>query len=272
MKKLFFSSVAFFCLMNSASAQLTDWQKQQNKKIVFYTTWLQSRLDETDTDVSTGTELGTKFWFRAYFDDKSLPPGRDNKIDLRLSCEGVSVTLNDMYNYAKTNFITAKGILPYYDQIQIPAVSSFWKTKNVFSCCGFAPPGEFDKRTDYGCTNNGYYAESLLRFLLSKIDGKVIPGATLPVKYELVYRTKGEYLAPGGTYEPLAEGTLNLKVPAKDKAVVSDLYRIAERPGMADKALEEKIKSGILALTSGVVGDIKKIQVVSSAYNIDKNY
>jgi hypothetical protein len=251
-------------------AQMTDWQKSQNKKIVFYDTWLQSRMDESDADASNDIELGNDFWFRAYFDDSNVPK-RDNKLELRISCEGVAVTINDMYNHAKDNFSTAKGILPYYDQIQIPGIDNFWKNKNVFSCCGMAPTGKFDEYNSYGCQNNGYYAESLLRYLLSKIDNKVTAGSVLNVKYELVLRTKGEYRGPGGEYQSIAEGTLRLKVPAKEKALTSELYRLTERPGMTDKALEETIKKGILTLAQSDVSDVLKVQITSNSYNTDKN-
>ncbi len=270
MKKLLLSLIVLLALTQT-KAQLTDWQKQHNKQIMFYDNWLQSRLNEGDADASQEIELGNDFWFRAYMDDNSIPKTRGNKIDLRISCEGVSVTLNDMYNYAKTNFYSSNGILPNYDQIQIPGVDNFWWNKNVFSSCGFNTNGEFDKFTNYGCTNNGFAAESLLRFLLSKIDNKVVAGAVLNVKFELVYRTAGEYRMPGGTYETLAEGTVKLKVPAKDKALAGHIYRLVERPGMADKALEESIKNGILTQAQTVIADVIKIQVISNAYKIDKN-
>ncbi len=253
-------------------AQLTDWQKQHTKKIVFFDNWLQSRLDESDADASQEIELGNDFWFRAYFDDNSLPKVKDNHFDIRISCEGQSVTLNDMAAYANSMFASSKGILPNYVQIQLPGLDNFWKTRNVFSCNGYSMKGEFDKRTDYGCSNNSFFSESLLRYLLSKIDSKVIAGTTLNVKYEMVYRTKGEYMQAGGTFETLAEGTVKLKIPTKEKALVSDIYRLQERPGMADKALEDKIKTGILSLTGGIVKDIQKVQIISSAYNIEKNY
>ena len=41
---------------------------------------------------------------------------------------------------------------------------------------------------------------------------------------------------------------------------------------MKDAALEARIKKGILALTTGYVKDIQKIQIVSNGYNIEKNY
>jgi len=270
MKKLFLITLVAVFAITKTNAQLTDWQKQHAGKVVFFDTWLQSRLDETDADASQEIELGNDFWFRAYFDDKNAPK-RDNKLELRISAEGVAVTLNDMYLHAKDNFATAKGILPYYDQIQLPGIDNFWKNKNIFSCCGFAPTGKFDEFNNYGCQNNGYYAESLLRYLLAKIDNKVIPGASLSVKFELVLRTSGEYRGPGGTYEPIADGTLKLKVPAKEKALKSDLYRFVEVPGMSDKSLEENIKKGILTLAQADVSEVLKVQVLSNSYNIEKN-
>lgn len=269
MKKLLLSAVVLFAFI-PGKAQMTDWQKQHNKQIAFFDTWLQSRMNEGDADASPEIELGNDFWFRAYFDDKDVPK-RDNKLELRISCEGVAVTLNDMYLHAKNNFSAAKGILPYYDQIQIPGVETFWKSKNVFSCCGTAPVGKFDEVTNSGCFNNGFYAESLLRFLLSKIDSKVIAGAVLNVKFEMVYRTSGEYRMPGGVYQTLAEGTVKLKVPAKEKALTSEIYRIAQRAGMADKTLEETIKNGILTLAQNDVSDVLKVQVLSNSYSTERN-
>lgn len=271
MKKLFLAIAVLFAI-TEGKAQLSDWQKQHAKKVMFYDNWLQSRLDENDADASTEIELGNDFWFRAYLEDKDIPKVKDNRLDIRISCEGQWVTLNEMV--AATNVSAAtggNGIYPSFAQIQLPGLDNFWKTRNVFSCCGFSQPGKYDEYTNYGCSNNGFYGESLLRYLLSKIDSKVVAGAVLNVKYELVYRTKGDYLALGGTYETLAEGTIKLKVPAKEKALTSDIYRFTDNPGMRDKALEEKIKAGILSLTPGTVKSIQKVQIVSNAYNIEKN-
>ena len=270
MKKLFLSAAILFALA-PAKAQLSDWQNQHNKQIMFFTTYLGPSLSEGDGQAVKEIELGQQFWYRAYMDDKSLPKSTDGKLDLRLSCEGVSVTLNDMCIYAKDNFASSNGILPNYDQIEIPGVSSNWKNKNVYSNMAFSEPGQFDKYSSYGCQNNWQFTESLLRFLLSKIDSKVLPGAVLNIKFELVYRTKGEYRMPGATYEPVVEGTVNLKIPAKEKALNNQIYRLVEVPGMADKVLDEGIKKGILTLAQTVVADVYKVQVVSNSYNIDKN-
>jgi hypothetical protein len=271
MKKVL-TAVVLMTVLFQSKAQLTAWQKAHNKQVVFYDNWLQSRLDENDADATTELEYGNDFWFRAYFDDASLPKSKGNELDIRLSCEGVSVTINDMYQHAKTNFYSSNGILPNYDQVQIPGLDNFWKTKNVFSCCGFSMIDKFDEFNNYGCGNNGFYAESLLRFLLSKIDSKVIPGAVLNIKYEMVYRTKGEYRMPGGEYQSLAEGTLKMKIPVKEKLLTSQIYRLLPVAGMNDKALEETIKRGILVTAQTVISDVYKVQVVSNSYNIDKNY
>jgi hypothetical protein len=238
-----------------AKAQLSDFQKENSNKVVFFDHWLSSRLNETASETTNEIELGKQFFYRAYFADKA--PAQDGKLDLRLTCEGVSVTLNDMYLHAKANFYTSKGILPNYDQIEIPGVSSNWKNSGVFSNMGFAKPGQF---------------ESLLRFLLSKIDAKITPGANLPVKYEIVQRTKGEYRMPGIEYKSLAEGTLTLKVPAKEKLLTSEIYRMPEMPGITDKDLEATIKKGILVTNQDVISDVYKIVVVSNSFNIEKAY
>lgn len=271
MKKMILAAAITCLAFNNTKAQLTDWQKAHNKKIVFYDNWLQSRLNESDADAATELEFGNDFWFRAYMDDASLPKDKGNRLDLRLSCEGVAVTINDMYIHAKNNFYSSNGILPNYDQVQIPGLDNFWKTKNVFSCSGFSMVDKFDEFNSYGCGNNGFYGESLLRFLLSKIDSKVTPGAVLNIKYELVYRTKGEYRMPGGEYESVAEGTLKLKIPAKDKLLTSQIYRLANTAGMNDKNLEATIKKGILVTSQNVIEDVYKVQVISNSYNIDKN-
>lgn len=272
MKKIILSAAISCLAFTNLHAQLSSWQKNHNKQIMFYDNWLQSRLDEGDADATTELEYGNDFWFRAYMDDASLPKDKSNKLDLRLSCEGVSVTINDMFLHAKSNFYSSNGILPNYDQVQIPGLDNFWKTNNVFSCCGFAMVDKFDEFNNYGCGNNGFYAESLLRFLLSKIDAKVIPGAALNVKFELVYRTKGEYRMPGGDYQPVAEGTLRLKIPAKEKLLNSQIYRLVQNPGMTDKTLEASIKKGIMVTSQNVIDEVYKVQVISNSYNIDKNY
>lgn len=271
MKKVFLAAIAVF-MIGQTKAQLSDWQKAHAGKVMFYDNWLQSRLNENDADASSEIELGDDFWFRAYLEDKAVPKVKDNRLDIRISCEGQSVTLNDMVAITtKSAEIGVNGIYPSLVQIQLPGLDNFWKTNNVFSCCGFSQIGKYDEYTSYGCSNNGFYGETLLRYLLSKIDSKVVAGAVLNVKYELVYRTKGEYLVAGGTFETLAEGTVKLKIPSKEKALTSGIYRFADNPGMKDKALEEKIKSGILALAPGTVKSIQKIQIVSNAYNIEKN-
>lgn len=271
MKKVFIGAMSIICFNITAKAQLSDWQKQHNKKIVFYKTWLQSRLDEGAAEATEEVELGSQFWFRAYFDEKSLPKSRGNELDLRISAEGVSVTINDMFQHARNNFYTSNGILPNYDQIQIPGLDNNWKSPNVYSNMGFSKPGQFDEFNNYGCLNEWQFAESLLRCLLSKIDSKVIPGGTLSVKYELVYRTKGEYRMPGGEYQSLAEGTVRFKIPAKEKLLTSEIYRVPAMPGMTDKTLEETIKRGILVTAQDVISDVYSVKVVNNAYNIDKN-
>lgn len=272
MKKIILSAFISCIAFNTINAQLTDWQKAHNKQVVFYDNWLQSRLNESDADATTELEYGNDFWFRAYMDDASLPKDKGNRLDLRLSCEGVAVTINDMYIHAKQNFYNGNGILPNYDQVLIPGLDNFWKTKNVFSCSGFAGIDKFDEFNNAGCSNNGFYGESLLRFLLSKIDDKVKPGSVLNIKYELVYRTKGEYRMPGGEYQSVAEGILKLKIPSKEKLLTSQIYRLVSTPGMTDKSLEATIKKGILVTAQNVIDEIYSIQVISNSYNIDKNY
>lgn len=253
-----------------AKAQLNNFQKENSNKVVFFDHWLSSRLDETASEATNEIELGKPFWYRAYFADKA--PAQDGKLDLRLTCEGVSVTINDMYLHAKANFYSSKGILPNYDQVEIPGVSSNWKTSMVYSHMGFGKPDQFDESNNYGCQNNWQYSESLLRFLLSKIDAKITAGASLSVKYEIVQRTKGEYRTPGVEYKSLAEGTLTFKVPAKDKLLTSQVYRMPEMPGMTDKDLEATIKKGILTTNQDVISEVYKIVVVSNSYNIEKAY
>lgn len=269
MKKILLST-ALLLLVSFGFAQLNDFQKSNNKKVVFYTTWLQSRTNETAVDAATEVELGKPFWFRAYFENADVPKLKDNHLDLRISCAGASATLNDMFLFAKENFYSSNGILPNYDQIQIPGLDNFWKSNNIFSCNGFSMPEEFDKFSNYGCANNGFYAESLLRFLLAKIDSKVVPGAVLEVKYELVNRSKGEWRMPGAVFETLAEGTFKMKVPAKENAITGQLYRCVEMPGMNDKAMNEGIKNAILSQAQSVISDVYKVQVLNSGYNNDR--
>lgn len=269
MKKILLST-ALLLSVSFGFAQLNDFQKANNKKIVFYNTWLQSRLNETAADASAEGELGKPFWFRAYFENANVPKLKDNHLDLRISCNGQSVTLHDMAIFAKDNFYTSNGILPNYDQIQIPGLDNFWKTNNIFSCNGFSPVDEFDKFSNYGCANNGFYAESLLRFLLAKIDEHVKPGAVLELKYELVNRSKGEWRMPGAVFETLAEGIYKMKIPAKENALTSQVYRCVQMPGMTDKAMDDGIKSAILSQAQNVISDVYKVQVLNSGYNNDR--
>lgn len=269
MKKILLST-ALLLLVSFGFAQLNAFQKASNKKIVFYNTWLQSRLDETASDASAEGELGKPFWFRAYFENADVPKQKDNHLDLRISCAGTSVTLNDMFLFAKENFYSSNGILPNYDQIQIPGLDNFWKSNNIFSCNGFSPNDDFDKFNNYGCQNNGFYAESLLRFLLAKIDSKVVPGAVLELKYELVNRSKGEWRMPGAEFATLAEGTYKMKVPAKEGAINSQIYRCVEMPGMNDKAMNDGIKSAMLSQAQNVISEVYKVQVLNSGYNNDR--
>lgn len=269
MKKTVFVTALLLSVLAS-KAQLNEFQKANNKKIVFYTTWLQSRTNETAADAATEATFGQPFWFRAYFDNADIPKKLGNEFDLRISCAGQSVTLHDMAIFAKDNFSNSNGILPNYDQIQIPGLDNFWKSRNIFSCNGFSPNDDFDKFNNYGCQNNGFYGESLLRFLLAKIDAQVKPGAVLDVKYEMVNRTRGEWRMPGAVFETLAEGTLKLKIPAKEGALLTQIYRCVQVPGMNDKAMNEGIKNAILSQAQNVISDVYSVQVLNSGYNNDR--
>lgn len=252
-----------------AASLLNDWQKAHNKQIVFFDNWLGSRADETEADASKTIELGEDFWIRSYFEPVNMPK---NPMDLRVSCEGVSLSLKDLWQYGKTNYANTHGILPAYDQLVLPSADNWWKNANVWSMCGTAATEDFEKAgsAGYACMYNSYPAECLVRMLLAKIDAKVVAGANLNVKFELLEKSDASYFESTGTWTPVSEGTLTFHVGDKAKLLNNNYYGFM-RSGLDDMKVEESIKKAILSMSNDVISEVQKIDIISNDFQYYKN-
>lgn len=300
MKKLFFSLLACSLLFNvTTQAQyfgigkkkekakveekpaeqpslLNEWQKSNNHKIVFFDDFLGSTVTESAS--SSEIELGEDFWFRAYF-DKAEGIDRTKPLDIRLSCQGVSLSMKDIWAYSRANFSNTNGILPAYDQLHLAGMDNWWKNNNIFSMNGFIGAEDFDKPGSSGqpCQYVSFPNESILRMLLAKIDGKVVYGTTLEVKYELIERQSGNYFdEAGGEWLTRAEGTLKLKVGDKAKNISGNLYRLPSASAtyfMEDPKIEKAIKEGMLGIPTSAktVAEVYKVDLTMGDFKVFKD-
>lgn len=266
MKKFILATIVLVTAINAANAQyfkkkttdpveakpveapslLNEWQKTKDHQIVFFDTWPGTTFNETSS--SEVIELGEDFWFRAYF-DKGLGVDRKKPLDLRITCEGVTLSMKDIWAYSKANYFSTNGVLPAYDQLHIPGLDQWWRTSNVYGMCAMNTADNFDKpgSPGYGCNFNDFPAEVLFHMLLAKINDKIIYGNTLEFKYELIQRESGSYYeAAGGAWIPVATGSIKMHVGDKAKSLTGNMYRFPTSPGMVDPKTVEEIKKAML--------------------------
>ena len=152
MKKIILSASNIFLLATSTQAQyfgigkkktatptetkpveapslLNDWQKTKDHQIVFFDNWSGTTFNETSS--SDMIELDEDFWFRAYF-DKCLGVDRKKPLDLRISCEWVSLSMKDIWAFSRANYASTNGIFPAFDQLHLLGMEQWWRTSNLY--------------------------------------------------------------------------------------------------------------------------------------------